>query len=117
MDTGNVWTTISGFPSRVEALAPDGAQRRRECGADFSLERLAQVASENPARIFGLYPRKGAIQIGPTPTSSSSTWTARPRYAPSAAHGYPLDGHIEGRRVQGWPVMTLLRGRGRHGMA
>jgi dihydropyrimidinase len=30
----------------------------------ISIERLAQVASENPARIFGLYPNKGAIIPG-----------------------------------------------------
>ncbi len=63
METGNVWTTISGFPSRVEGMLPmmlsEGVNKGR-----ISIERLAQVASENPARIFGLYPRKGAIVPG-----------------------------------------------------
>jgi dihydroorotase (multifunctional complex type) len=30
----------------------------------LTLERLVEVTAENPARIFGLYPKKGAIQIG-----------------------------------------------------
>jgi len=30
----------------------------------ISVVRLAQVLSENPARIFGLYPAKGAIAPG-----------------------------------------------------
>ena len=30
---------------------------------------LARVMAENPARIFGIYPRKGVIQSVPTPTS------------------------------------------------
>src|SRR5581483_4385661 len=54
MGNGNVWTTISGFPSRVEGMLPmmlsEGVNKGR-----ISIERLAQVASENPARIFGLY--------------------------------------------------------------
>ena len=63
METGNVWTTISGFRSRVEGMLPlmlsEGVNNER-----ISIERLAQVASENPARIFGLYPEKGAIIPG-----------------------------------------------------
>ena len=30
----------------------------------ISLERLAAVLSENPARLYGLYPRKGSLQPG-----------------------------------------------------
>ena len=63
METGNVWTTISGFPSRIEGMLPmmlsEGVNKGR-----ITIERLAQVASENPARIFGLYPKKGAILPG-----------------------------------------------------
>ncbi|HHR84890.1 MAG TPA: hypothetical protein ENL23_00915, partial [Candidatus Acetothermia bacterium] len=33
-------------------------------GGRLSLVRLAQVMSENPARIFGLYPQKGTLQAG-----------------------------------------------------
>ena len=30
----------------------------------LTVERMVQVLSEEPARIFGLYPKKGALQIG-----------------------------------------------------
>ena len=33
-------------------------------GGKLSLERFVAVAAENPARIFGLYPRKGTIAVG-----------------------------------------------------
>jgi dihydropyrimidinase len=72
---------------------------------------LARALAENPARIFGLYPRKGTIRVGsdadllildPEPT--------RPIRA--AEHfsntGYSL---FEGWEVHGTPWMTLLRGR------
>src|SRR3990170_5578088 len=54
---GDVWKTISGFPSRVEMILPlmlhEGINKGR-----ISLEKLVEVMCENPARIFGIYPRK-----------------------------------------------------------
>ena len=63
MDKGNVWETSSGFPSRVEAYLPvmltEGVHKNR-----ISLEKLVEVCCENPARIFGIYPKKGTISVG-----------------------------------------------------
>ncbi|MDE2779711.1 MAG: amidohydrolase family protein [Chloroflexota bacterium] len=71
---------------------------------------LARVMSENPARIFGLYPRKGVIQVG----SDADLLILDPgsdRIITSRDHrsnaGYTL---FEGWQVQGRPHMTLLRG-------
>jgi len=109
METGNVWTTLSGFPSRVEALLPMLLSEGVNAGR-LTLERVAQVASEAPARILGLYPRKGAIQVGAdadlvvadlereATISNDMLYTAKPWTV------------YEGRHVKGWPVMTLLRG-------
>ncbi len=72
---------------------------------------LARVMSENPARIFGLYPRKGVIQVG----SDADLLILDPkgdRVITSRDHhsnaGYSL---FEGWEVQGRPHMTLLRGQ------
>ena len=72
---------------------------------------LARVMSENPARIFGLYPRKGVIQVG----SDADLLILDPggdRVITSRDHhsnaGYSL---FEGWQVQGRPHMTLLRGK------
>src|SRR6266536_1073339 len=62
MDKGNVWETSSGFPSRVEAYLPVMLTEVHK--GKISLEKLVQVCCENPARIFGLYPKKGAIGVG-----------------------------------------------------
>jgi dihydropyrimidinase len=72
---------------------------------------LARALAENPARIFGLYPRKGAIRVGSDADlliyDPEARWTIR-----AAEHlsktGYTL---FEGWQVQGRPWMTLLRGR------
>jgi dihydropyrimidinase len=77
----------------------------------LSLVRLAQVLSENPARIFGLYPRKGTLTPGADadiviydPTRSF-TITQENQHSNV---GYTL---FEGRTVLGWPEMSFQRGQ------
>jgi dihydropyrimidinase len=49
---------IAGIGARVPLLLSEGLAR------GISISRLAQLLSENPARIFGHYPRKGALAPG-----------------------------------------------------
>jgi dihydropyrimidinase len=109
METGNVWTTISGFPSRVEGMLPmmlsEGVNKGR-----ISVERLAQVASENPARIFGLYPRKGAIVPGADADLIVVDLKRRATITKQLLHTITPWSIYEGWDVTGWPVMTLVRG-------
>jgi len=110
MDKGNVWETISGFPSRIEALLPvmltEGVGRGR-----ISLEKLVEVCSENPARIFGLYPKKGTISIGSDAdlvlVDLERTMKVRREMIYSSA-GWSI---WESKELKGWPVMTILRGQ------
>ncbi len=77
----------------------------------ISVVRLVQVLCENPARIFGLYPKKrGRSPSAPTPTWSFLT---RSRPSPSGRRtSIPGPGtpSTRGRRVLGWPVMSFQRG-------
>jgi dihydropyrimidinase len=71
---------------------------------------FARVLAENPARLFGLYPRKGTIQPGADADlliyDPDAEWEIR------AADHVGLAGYTpyEGRRVLGRAWMTLLRG-------
>ena len=47
----------------------------------ISLARWVELCATTPARMFGLYPRKGAIAPGRMPTSWSTTRTPRQRSA------------------------------------
>ena len=83
----------------------------------INLVRLAQVLSENPARIFGLYPQKGAI----LPGSDADLVVFDPcrEYTILAENQHSQAGYTlyEGRQVLGWPEMTFQRGKPvlRHG--
>ena len=110
METGNVWTTISGFPSRVEGMLPMMLSEGVNQGK-ISIERLAKVSSENPARIFGLYPRKGAIAVDSDADMVVVDLKRRARMTRDMLHTATPWTIYEGREVTGWPVMTVLRGQ------
>ncbi len=58
----NLWELKTGFTSRVEMLLPvllEGVHQGK-----LTLERMVEVVCCNPARIFGLYPRKGSLEVG-----------------------------------------------------
>jgi dihydropyrimidinase len=77
----------------------------------ISVVRMVQVLCENPARIFGLYPRKGTIAVGSDADlvvfDSTREFTIRAENQHSNA-GYTL---YEGRTVLGWPEMSFQRGQ------
>ena len=76
----------------------------------MSLERFAAITSSNAARIFGLYPRKGAIAAGSDADITFIDPTIRRRLTLDDLH---LEDYSiwEGWEVQGWPVTTVLRGQ------
>ena len=77
----------------------------------ISLPRLVEVLSENPAKIFGLYPRKGALLPGSDADllifDPAEMHTLRKENQHSAA-GFTL---YEGRECLGRPKMSFQRGR------
>jgi dihydroorotase-like cyclic amidohydrolase len=77
----------------------------------LTLEQLVRVYSATPARLLGLYPRKGAIQVGSDADivliDIGEEFVLRNEDVVSKAGWTPFDG----RRVKGRPVMTILRGR------
>lgn len=95
---------------QIETLLPllyhGGVNRGR-----ISLVRLVQVLCENPARIFGLYPRKGTIAVGSDADlvvfNPAFKFTIRDENQHSNAK-YTL---YKGRSLLGWPEMSLQRGR------
>ncbi len=80
------------------------------CGR-ITLERMVEVLCETPARVFGLYPRKGVIAPGSDADLVLWDPTATRRLGADAEHtasGYSL---YEGREVAGAPVLVMAGGR------
>ena len=103
-----LWETKFGFGSigvMVPLMLSEGYHKR-----GLPLERLAYLLSTGPARSFGLYPKKGAMEVGAdadfalVDLALERTVTAD---MPEVSDGYSV---YEGMALKGWPVKTLLRG-------
>ena len=94
-----------GVEARVGITYTEGVVKR-----GMSLEQFANVTSTNAARIMGLYPRKGAIAPGSDADIVLIDPNFRKRLELSDFHGSDYSPWEEWE-VQGWPVMTILRGK------
>jgi dihydropyrimidinase len=79
-------------------------------GAKIDLCRLVRVLSENPARIFGLFPKKGAIQEESDADLVLFDPTLRLVISQEAQHSNAPYTLYEGRSCLGVPVLTMQRG-------
>ncbi len=99
-----------GLSGKVESLLPimlsEGVNKGR-----ISLERLVEVCCENPARQFGLYPRKGAIAIGADADFVIVDLDKTKRLTRDQLFSRNGWSFWEGWDIKGWPVMTILRGK------
>ena len=77
----------------------------------LGLEKFVSLAATEPARIYGLHPRKGGIVIGAD--ADIAIWDPKRKVTIGAALMHDLTGYspYEGRTVTGWPVTVLSRGR------
>lgn len=76
----------------------------------LSLADFVERTSAGPAKVFGLYPRKGAIRVGSD--ADLALWDpGRETTITNGLLHHACD-HTpyEGRRVRGWPVTTISRG-------
>jgi dihydropyrimidinase len=76
----------------------------------ISLDQFVALTSANAARIFGLYPRKGAIAVGSD--ADIALWDPGRRRTIDGARMQSLSGYsvYDGWQVQGWPAFVLRRG-------
>jgi dihydropyrimidinase len=105
---GSIWDSVPGFPG-MATMAPvvlTGAFEGR-----FSVGRAAQVLAENSARAFGLYPAKGAIEIGADADLMVVDPTKRRRVEHEALGSLSDFSIYEGQELAGWPDYTISRGR------
>jgi dihydropyrimidinase len=99
----------AGIEDRLQMLYTYGV-----CEGRFDLQRMVALGSANPAKIFGLYPRKGTIAVGsdadivlydPSTTGTRSAKTHHSRADRSI---------FEGFKVKGSPTHVIVNGQVRY---
>jgi len=106
-----------GHPGRLDHWGP--LMLNEVNRGKITLQQLVRIASENPAKCFNIYPRKGTIQIG---SDADLTIVDMKRKAkitekdfPAGKNELPLYSKCgwtpyEGMEVQGIPIYTIVRG-------
>jgi dihydropyrimidinase len=104
-DLANLRPGVENLQTMLPMLYSEGVRRGR-----LSLDRFIDVTSRNAAKLFGLYPRKGALGVG----SDADIVVFEPETERSinssmlkSRAGYSV---YDGWRVTGWPAQTIRRG-------
>ena len=96
---------IPGVETRLPLLFSEGVMKGR-----ISLEQFVGLTSTNHAKTYGLYPRKGVLQLGSD--ADIAIWDPRIETVITQQmlhHGADYT-PFEGFKVQGWPTTMLLGG-------
>jgi dihydropyrimidinase len=109
MGRGDFTKIPNGIPSledRINLYFTEGVRKGR-----IDLHQFVNTASTQAAKIFGLFPRKGAIQPG----ADADLVVYDPNYRgkiSAATHHMNLDYNaFEGREIEGRPHMVTVRGK------
>ncbi len=106
-------TIYPGIPGTEEMFILLNTFREKEVasGKNFPLTKLVELMSTNPAKLFGIYPQKGSLEIGTDADicifDSSVKWILEDDNVHSASLYTPYRGF----KVQGKAFMTILRGK------
>ena len=96
---------VNNLQVMLPMLFSEGVYGRR-----ISLRRFADVSSTNAAKLFGLYPRKGAIAAGPD--ADLVIWDPEETRTIADSDVLSKTGFsiYAGTEVTGWPRITIRRG-------
>ena len=79
----------------------------------ISLNRMVELLATNPAKLFGLYPRKGTIAPGSDADIVDLRSGSKKLTISAATHHSKSDYNLfEGTEVTGAPEIVLVRGTG-----
>ncbi|CAM5191178.1 Dihydropyrimidinase OS=Castellaniella defragrans OX=75697 GN=HNR28_001445 PE=3 SV=1 [Castellaniella defragrans] len=97
---------IPGLETRLPLLFSGGVNEGR-----ISIHQFVALTSTQPAKLYGLYPRKGSLMVGSD--ADITLWDPERRVT---IHNDMLHHDVdytpyEGKAVTGWPVMTFSRGK------
>ena len=107
---GNIWAARSGNRGGLEHFLPVMLTFGVHAGR-LSIEDLARVGAGNTARVFGLYPRKGALLVGADADVVLVDPDREATVDEGFYHGVNEVSVYRGWRFRGMATTTIVRGR------
>jgi dihydropyrimidinase len=97
---------VPGIELRLPLLFSEGVGQGR-----LDLNAFVALTATNHAKLYGLYPKKGTIAVGSD--ADIAVWDPKRETEITAGMLHDNVGYTpyEGRRLRGWPVTVLSRGR------
>ena len=107
----DVWTQLPGAGNGLEPMLPVVATEAARRG--IPLQQVVDLLSTTPARLFGLYPRKGTIAVGADADFAVLETNGRRKLDAQDLeyHDQEKWSPYDGWEVTVYPVYTVLRGR------
>jgi dihydropyrimidinase len=97
---------VPGIELRLPLLFSEGVNKGR-----IDIHQFVALTATNVAKLYGLHPRKGTIAVGVD--ADLAIWDPHKQVTVSYDMLHEKTGYTpyEGRRLTGWPVTVLSRGR------
>lgn len=95
-----------GVEERIPLIFSEGVMKGR-----ISINKFVEVCSTNPAKIFGLYPKKGTIQVGSDGDIVILDPNKEEILTVDKLHSNVDYTVYEGVKVKGYPIYTISNGK------
>jgi len=105
----NVWGALAGFPgigTVIPILLSEGVNKNR-----ISLGQFVRFSSQNAAKIFGMYPKKGTLEKNSDADITMIDLKKENKVSNELFGGFSDYIVYEGKNLKGWPVKTIVRGQ------
>ncbi|WP_454053030.1 dihydropyrimidinase [Clostridium sp. Marseille-Q7071] len=97
---------VPGIETRIPLIFSEGVMKKR-----ISINKFVDLVSTKPAKIFGLYPKKGTIAIGSDGDIVIIDPNKKVKITKSMLHENVDYTPYEGFELQGYPIITISRGK------
>jgi dihydroorotase-like cyclic amidohydrolase len=104
-DIREAWSGVDGTQIILRVLLSEGINKGR-----LSFSKMLRVSSRNPARLFGLYPKKGVIRIGSDADFVIFDPTKEEKITADMMFSKCEWTLYDGMTMKGVPEMTFVRG-------
>jgi allantoinase len=105
----NIWEAGNGalaLETFLPVMLSEGVNKGR-----ITIHQMVSLMCENPAKIFGIFPQKGTIQVGSDADLVIVDMEKEWKIDAQKFHSMHKHSAFDGRDIKGKPVLTMVRGK------